>query len=86
MSLFISKEYILISKDNSHKVNVFSMMFVAFINNRIVEMMICCNFITWSHTVTRYNCSIHNLCWIHECRNNLFCIYTIIICVMQKSL
>ena len=54
--------------------------------DRIVQMMIAGYFITRCHTVTGYDCAIHDLCRIHKCRYDLFCIHSIIISIMQQSL
>ena len=62
------------------------MVFVAVLNHRIVEVVVCRNLITWGYTVTGNDRTIHNFGRVHKCRNKLFCVNTIIICIVEKSL
>ena len=51
MTLFVCQEYVLVCQDNTHEVDILAMVLIAVLNNRIVEMMVCGNLVTGSHTV-----------------------------------
>ena len=86
MTLFVCQEYVLVCQDNTHEVDILAMVLIAVLNNRIVEMMVCGNLVTWCNTVTGNNSAVHDFCWIHKGGDKLLGIHAVVICIMQKSL
>ena len=76
----------MLEKIVTHEVDILSMVLIAVLNNRIVEMVVSGNLVTRGNTVTGNNSAVHDFRWIHEGGDELLGIHAVIICIMQKSL
>ena len=85
-TLFIGKRYVLVGYNDTDKVVILSVPLIQFVDNGAVLVHIRRVFIAGGNTVAAYDCAVHRFRRIHNGRNNLLNVDTVVVGVMQQSL